>query len=140
MRFGFCTSETLSPRFPWSGRDALCFFTNPACLHPPPAAEHGLVSLYHRTHSGVKSNNYGVPQKHCRLASLGAVVMLCVSSPIPRAFIRHRRRNTDLSRCTIVQLPVLQTTTAIYAHFPVQSRGFCRLYLVSFIRHKWEVT
>ncbi len=44
---------------PWSGRDALCFFTNPACLHPPPAAAHGLVSLYHRTPSGVKSNNYG---------------------------------------------------------------------------------
>ncbi len=45
MRFGFCTSETLSPRFPWSGRDALCFFTSFVCLLLPPAAVHSFVTI-----------------------------------------------------------------------------------------------
>ena len=36
-------SETLSPRFPWSGRDALCFLTFFVCLYLPPEAAHSFA-------------------------------------------------------------------------------------------------
>ena len=67
-----------------------------------------------------------VPSEILSPRSLGAVAMLCISSPKQYAFICHRQRHTALS------------TTAIYVPFPVQPLSFCRLSLVRLNAHKRE--